>query len=57
MDVGAGEFRKLAHLLDLLKIDVYGRASEAVLKRLHQKARALGTAAVAVHEFHAGFSR
>ena len=24
MDVGAGEFRKFAHLIDLLKIDVYG---------------------------------
>jgi hypothetical protein len=57
MDVGAGEFRKFAHLIDLLRIDVYGRVSEAVLKRLHQKARALGTATVAVHEFYAGFSR
>jgi hypothetical protein len=57
MDVGAAEFRKFAHLIDLLKIDVYGRVSEAVLKRLHQKARALGTASVTVHEFYAGFSR
>jgi hypothetical protein len=57
MDAGAGEFRKFAHLIDLLRIDVYGRVSEAVLQRLHQKARGLGNATVAVHEFYAGFSR
>jgi quinol monooxygenase YgiN len=57
MDVGAAEFRKFADLIDLLKIEVYGRVSEAVVKRLHQKARTLGTGTVAVHEFFAGFSR
>jgi hypothetical protein len=57
LDVGAGEFRKFGGLIDLLKIDVYGRVTEAVLRRLHQKARALGTGTVAVHEFYAGFSR
>jgi hypothetical protein len=57
LDVGTGEFRKFGGLIDLLKIDVYGRVTEAVLRRLHQKARALGTGTVAVHEFYAGFSR
>jgi hypothetical protein len=57
MDVGAAEFRKFAYLIDLLNIDVYGRVSEAVLNRLHQKARSLGAATVTVHEFHAGFAR
>jgi hypothetical protein len=57
MDVGAAEFRKFADLIDLLRIEVYGRVSDAVLKRLHQKARMLGKGTVAVHEFYAGFSR
>lgn len=57
MDVGAAEFRKFADLIDLLKIEVYGRVSDVVLKRLHQKARMLGKGTVAVHEFYAGFSR
>jgi len=57
MDVGSAEFRKFADLIDLLKIEVYGRVSEAVLKRLHQKARMLGKGTVAVHEFYAGFGR
>lgn len=57
MDVGAAEFRKFASLIDLLSITVYGRVSEAVLERLHKKARELGTGTVAVHEFYAGFAR
>lgn len=57
MDVGSGEFRKFAHLIDLSKIEVYGRVSEGVLKRLHQKARMLGRGTVAVYEFYAGFAR
>jgi hypothetical protein len=57
MDVGSAEFRKFAHLIDLSKIEVYGRVSEAVLKRLHQKARMLGRGTVAVYEFYAGFAR
>jgi quinol monooxygenase YgiN len=57
MDVGAEEFRKFADLIELVSIEVYGRVSDAVLDRLHQKARMLGNATVAVHEFYTGFSR
>jgi hypothetical protein len=57
MDTGAAEFRKFADLIDLSRIDVYGAVSEAVLERLHQKARMLGRGAVAVHDLHAGFVR
>ena len=57
MDVGADEFRKFAPLIELSRIEVYGRVSEAVLDRLHQKARMLGAGTVAVHEFYAGFAR
>lgn len=57
MEVGADEFRKFASLIELLRIEIYGRVSGAVLERLHKKARMLGTGTVAVHEFYAGFNR
>jgi len=57
MDVGGAEFRKFRDLINLSRIEVYGRVSDAVLERLHQKARTLGTGIVAVHEFYAGFTR
>jgi hypothetical protein len=57
MDVSSAEFRKFADLIDLSRIEVYGQISDAVLERLHQKARMLGGGTVAVHEFHAGFAR
>ena len=57
MDVGGAEFRKFADFIDLLRIEVYGQVSEAVLDRLHQKARMLGRGTVAVHPFYAGFAR
>jgi hypothetical protein len=57
MNVGDAEFRKFGDLIDLSRIEVYGRVSDAVLERLHGKARMLGRGTVAVHEFHAGFTR
>ena len=57
MDVGDAEFRKFADLIDLIRIEVYGRVSGDVLERLHQKARILGRGTVVVHEFYAGFAR
>ncbi len=57
MDRGAEEFAEFADLIDLLKIEVYGRVSDGVLERLHQKAQKLGSGTVAVHEFQAGFAR
>jgi hypothetical protein len=57
MDVGREEFRKFADFIELLKIEVYGHVSDAVLERLHQKAKVLGSATVAVHEFFSGFGR
>lgn len=57
MDVGSAEFHKFADLIDLSRIEVYGRVSEAVLERLHQKAQMLGRGTVAVHECYAGFAR
>ena len=57
MDVGAAEFRKFADLIDLSRIEVYGAVTDAVLERLHRKARMLGGGTVAVHGLQAGFAR
>lgn len=57
LDVGSAEFRKFANLIELSRIDVYGRVSKAVLERLHQKAQMLGRGTVVVHELYAGFAR
>jgi hypothetical protein len=57
MDIGADEFRQFADLIDLSRIEVYGVVSDAVLERLHRKARMLGGGTVTVHELHAGFAR
>lgn len=58
LEVAGAEFRRLADLLTLRSIEVYGRPSEKVLDGLHQKARALGEGGtVVVEEPHAGFSR
>jgi hypothetical protein len=42
LDIGSGEFRKLAHMLTLTAIECYGRASERALEQLRQKAATLG---------------
>lgn len=57
MTVGGPEFRKFSDLIELKRIDVYGRVSDAVVHKLHQKARLLGGATVTVHELYAGFAR
>jgi len=57
MDVGAPEFRKFADLIELKKIEVYGRVTEGVMDKLHRKAQMLGNATVTVHELYAGFTR
>lgn len=57
LDEGGPEFRKFADLIELSGIEVYGRVSDPVLKRLHDKARMLGTGTVVVHDFYAGFAR
>ena len=57
MEIGGAEFQRFAHLIDLSRIEVYGDVSDAVLERLHQKARTLGTGTVTVHDFFSGFIR
>lgn len=57
LDEAGAQFRQFAELIELSRIDVYGQVSDAVLERLHQKARLLGNGTVTVHECHAGFAR
>jgi hypothetical protein len=42
MEIGGGEFRKLAHLVTLTAIECYGRPSVRALEQLRQKAATLG---------------
>lgn len=57
MDVGAEEFRKLAHLVTLTAIECYGRPSEGALEQVRHKAAILGDggAIVSIGRF-AGFT-
>lgn len=57
LEIGGDEFRKFGELLDLDRIDVYGRVSDTAVERLRRKAHMLGGGVVAVHEYHAGFAR
>jgi hypothetical protein len=58
MDIAGSEFRKLAQLITLRAIEVYGRLSDKALELLRQKAAILGdSGSVVVHERYAGFVR
>ena len=58
MEIASSEFRKLAHLISLRVIEVYGRLGEKALHLLQQKAAMLGDGGrVLVHEPDAGFGR
>jgi hypothetical protein len=49
LDVAGPAFRKLADLITLSSIRVYGEPSKRALMQLHDKARLLGRDDVAVH--------
>ena len=58
MEIGAPAFRKFIELIDLRKIEIYGRPSERVLEELQQKVQMLGeNGTVVVHDRSAGFAR
>jgi hypothetical protein len=57
LEVGGPAFRKLADLVTLRSIEVYGDPSETAIERLNDKARMLGGGTVTVHERRAGFVR
>lgn len=57
LEVGGPEFRRFSDLINLDRIEVYGKVDESVVERLHRKARMLGSGTVTVHGLHVGFTR
>ena len=57
MEVGRDEFGRLAELITLRQIEVYGAVSDRVRELLAQKAAALGGASVRIVERFDGFVR
>jgi hypothetical protein len=57
LGIGGPQFRKLADMLTLREVSVYGSPSPQAVAMLRQKATALGGSSVAVHERFAGFAR
>jgi hypothetical protein len=57
LEIGKEEFRKLADMITLTQIEVYGSISERVRSMLEQKAAMLGGNGVTVTERFAGFTR
>jgi hypothetical protein len=57
MEVAGPVFGRLAKLVTLSAIHIYGESSEKLLKQAHEKARLLGGGDVAADALHAGFTR
>jgi hypothetical protein len=57
VEIGRDGFRKLAHLITLQEIEIFGSLTPRALEMLRQKASALGGSSVRVHERFAGFTR
>jgi len=57
MEVAGPVFRRLADLITLSSIRIYGEPSENALRQLRDKAESLGDGDVSVHLLNAGFSR
>ena len=57
LEIGKEEFRRLADMITLTQIEVYGSISDRAREMLGQKARMLGGSGVAVIERFAGFAR
>jgi hypothetical protein len=57
MEVAGPIFRRLAELVTLSVIHIYGEPNEKALKQSHEKAQMLGRGAVVVEPLFAGFNR
>ena len=57
MDVAGPEFKGLSEFLTLLRVDIYGKASERLLDQMRNKAKLLGNATLEVHQRYAGLAR
>ena len=57
MEIAGPAFQPFVSLINLKTIDIYGRPSDTLLARLHQKAELLGGGKVTVHSLQAGITR
>jgi quinol monooxygenase YgiN len=57
MEVAGPVFRRLAELVNLSSIHIYGEPSERALEQSQEKAQLLGQGDVVVDALHAGFTR
>ena len=57
LEIGRTEFRKLADMITLRQVEVYGSPSDKARAMLQEKATMLGGSDVTVHERFAGFDR
>jgi hypothetical protein len=57
LEIGRTEFHKLADMITLRQIEVYGSVSDKARAMLQEKATMLGGSDVTVHERFAGFDR
>jgi len=57
MNAAGSAFKKFVEYIRMLRIDIYGRPSPALLERLQPKSSMPGGGSVTVHDLHAGFAR
>jgi hypothetical protein len=57
MDVARSVFSKFTGLLQMRRMDIFGKPSQALLDSMTKKAEMLGAAGVTVHDLQAGFAR
>jgi hypothetical protein len=57
LEVAGPIFRRLAGLVTLTSVDIYGEPSAKALEQSLEKARLLGRGVVTVHTLHAGLTR
>ncbi|WP_321169548.1 hypothetical protein [Halorarum halophilum] len=55
MDVTGPKFPPIDEFIELESIDLYGDPGEDIAQQLREKATALGTGRVSIHDFHEGF--
>ena len=57
LELGGPIFLKFKDLIELLTIQIYGEATDKLIRQLNEKAMLLGNAKVTVNNFQSGFSR
>src|SRR4029079_12190193 len=57
LELGGPIFLKFKDFIELLTIQIYGEATDKLIRQLNEKAMLLGNAKVTVNNFQSGFSR